>query len=136
MTKYIDDSIWNLERAPECFFKLIADQQLDYQLPKVGSSTGAIVRHAIDTFERMHRRHAPMVFKFGWTHDAENRFRNRKYGYCWDRHQKWQTMVVIYASCESIGPAFLEALLIEKFKGDSIEALTVSFFDVGAFFWK
>ncbi|CAK9065015.1 unnamed protein product [Durusdinium trenchii] len=117
LKKHIDETLWNIERAPQCFSNLLADWQLECQLPKKGSSTGTVVRHAIETFEKILRKHGPMVFKFGWTHDAHCRFRNPKFGYVVDPHQRWQTMVVVFASHESIGPAFLEAFLIEKFQG-------------------
>jgi hypothetical protein len=121
LTKHIDEELWNIERAPHCFAKLLADPQLEFQLPRIGCSTGTVVRHAIDTFEKISRKHEPLVFKFGWTHDPQNRFRNTKYGYIRDPHQKWQTMVVLYASNEPIGPAFLEACLIEKYQSHSVD---------------
>jgi len=116
LKKHLDETIWGLDRAPACFLGLLADPQLGCKLPMVGSSTGAVVRHALETFEKVLNRHKPMVFKFGFTHDPQNRFTNSKFGYASDPHQKWEVMVVMFASHEPVGPAFLEALLIEKFK--------------------
>lgn len=58
-----------------------------------------------------------MVYKFGFTKHPAVRFRNRTYGYAFDPHQQWQAMVVIFASHESTGPAFLESALVQKYKG-------------------
>ena len=113
----IDERIWKLDRSKECFSRILADQQLECQLPKKVSATGFIVRHAFETFDQSHRKHGPMVFKFGFTSDPEIRFRNPKFGYCHDRHQKWQAMLVLFVSYEPVGPSFLESALIEKYKG-------------------
>ena len=39
------------------------------------------------------------------------------YGYASDPFQKWEKLVVLYASTEPIGPSFLESALIQKYKG-------------------
>ena len=115
---HIDDSVWKLQRSPECFAALLADPQLECQLPKKSSlTTGAVLKHAIETFNKCLQRHGPMVFKIGFTADPRLRFRNPKWGYAFDPYQRWRTMVVLYASSESTGPSFLEAAMIEKFKG-------------------
>ena len=49
--------------------------------------------------------------------DTSFRFRNSKYGYCYDRYQKWEQLVVLHTSVEPIGPSYLEAELIEKYRG-------------------
>lgn len=119
LTKHVDETLWSLDRAPECFSNLLADPMLECQLPKMLPSTGEVVKHAFETVERTCRRHQPMVFKFGWTSDPHIRFRNPKYGYSVDRYQKWQCMVVVFASSEAIGPAFLEAALIHHYQSNS-----------------
>ncbi|CAE7815448.1 nipblb, partial [Symbiodinium necroappetens] len=57
-----------------------------------------------------------MVYKIGYSYDPHNRFFNRSFGYVHER-QKWEKMIVVYVSHETLGPAFLEAALIQRFKG-------------------
>lgn len=116
---HIDEKTWSLERAAGCFTKILEDSQLEFQLPKKCCLTGAILRRAFACIDRALSKHGPMVFKFGFTHDPHFRFRNAKFGYSHDPHQKWQAMVLVYVSSHATGPAFLEAALIERFKGTS-----------------
>ncbi|CAK9106713.1 unnamed protein product [Durusdinium trenchii] len=57
-----------------------------------------------------------MVFKIGFTHCPHSRLRNPVFGYLGEL-QKWERMVIVFASSEAVGPAFLEAALIQKYKG-------------------
>ena len=114
---HIDEKTWSLERAAGCFTQNFGG--LAVGIPKECCLTGAILRHAFACIERALSKHGPMVFKFGFTHDPHFRFRNAKFGYSHDPHQKWQAMVLVYVSSHATGPAFLEAALIERFKGTS-----------------
>ena len=40
----------------------------------------------------------------------------RLFGYVLDR-QRWERMIIVYVSTETMGPAFLGAALIQQFKG-------------------
>lgn len=113
----IDEAIWKLDRAQDCFQKILEDPQLEFQLPKKHSVTGVILKHAIETIEKKLSKYGPMVYKIGFTSDPQSRFRNPKWGYAHDPYQKWECMVLLHASYESIGPSFLESCLIEKYKG-------------------
>lgn len=113
---HLEESLLKLGRTQECFAKIAADPCLECRLPKKGCRSGHVLAHAISIVEATLRKHAPAVFKIGYTHDPHFRFRNKKYGYVCDS-QQWQSMIVLYASCECIGPSFLESALIQRFKG-------------------
>ena len=89
---------------------------LECQLPKKGSMSGMIVKHAFATLDKTLAQHGPMVFKIGFTHCPHSRLRNPVFGYLGEL-QKWERMVIVFASSEAVGPAFLEAALIQKYKG-------------------
>lgn len=113
----LSSGILGLPRAVQCFAAINADPTIDCRLPKNGALTGAILTHACATVDSILREQGPAVYKIGYTHCPSFRMRNRLYGYVHDRHQKWQQMVVVYCSDEPVGPAFLEAALINKHKG-------------------
>lgn len=94
---------------------------LEYRLPPRGVPAGKVLQHAKSVFANLHRKHQPMVFKFGYTHDPTWRWSNPIYGYKFDR-QKWSHMVVLFESTEPFGPAMLEAFLIDLYQGYSITA--------------
>ena len=72
--------------------------------------------HAYKVMDQTLEKFGPMVYKIGFTHCPYTRFYNSKFGYVNDR-QRWESMVVVFASHEAIGPAFVEAALIQRYKG-------------------
>ena len=125
----LDDSVLKLKRTAECFHKVSEDPYLDCYLPPKGSSSGKVLLHACRVIDSTLERKGPMVFKVGWTHCPSFRFRNSKYGYCYDRYQKWEQLVVLHTSVEPIGPSYLEAALIEKYRGilDILNSILICF---------
>ena len=119
--------ILGLPRAAQCFAAMNADPTIDCRLPKKNALTGAILTHACTTVDSILREQGPAVYKIGYTHCPTFRMRNRLYGYVHDRHQKWQQMVVVYCSDEPVGPAFLEAALINKHKGTSSRLIEIQY---------
>lgn len=115
----LDEKILHLDRTMDCFNKIRSDPLLELKLPSKNSRSGQVVKHAIEVVQRTLEGHGPMVYKCGFTHCPFSRFRNRKYGYAVDKVQKWEKMIILFASHESVGPAFLEGCLIQKFKGNS-----------------
>ena len=123
----LDEKLMKLERTTECFNKIVSDPKLELQLPKRGCLAGGVIKHAMDVFDKTSRLHSPMVYKFGYTHCPKYRFYNNKFGYAVDKHQRWQSMIILFASHETAGPSFLEAFLIEKFKGNSADVTLTIF---------
>ena len=81
-----------------------------FQVPKNSISAGAVLQHAI--------RRVEVVFsKEERTHDPIWRWSNSLYGYKYAR-DCWSAMIVLFASHEPHGPAFLEAALIEKYQSN------------------
>ena len=111
-----DISIGHLPRAEDVFNKICLDDSLSCQLPPSGSNAGRVLQHAIAAFEKSYLQNQPMIFKFGITHDPHFRWHNDIYGY---KHgsEKFSHMVVLFAADNPEGPAFLEAALIDHFKG-------------------
>ena len=105
-----------LPRTEEVFTKIQEDPYLSCKLPGPNDTAGAILQHAMTTFEHLRSRESPLIFKFVITHDASFRWHNPKYGYK-RGIDRFQRMLVIYAAPDPIGPAFLEAALISHFSG-------------------
>ena len=57
-----------------------------------------------------------MSFKFGFTHDPVFRWTNPTYGYA-GSVQKYYRMDILYAASDAVGPGFLEAALVNRYKG-------------------
>lgn len=89
-----------------------------FQVPKVGSSAGSVLRHSQSILESTFQKHDPCIFKIGWTHSPAWRWSNKLYGYAGDR-DGWTDMVVLFVAHEPYSPAMLEAALIDKFFSDS-----------------
>jgi hypothetical protein len=103
-----------MERAEGCFVKIQGDDRLDYRLPKKGSLAGAVLKHCFKVIDTTIEKHTPLTFKLGFTHCPHTRMYNQKFGY---RKDAWENLLVLYVACESISPAFVEAALIQKYKG-------------------
>ncbi|CAE7432742.1 unnamed protein product [Symbiodinium sp. CCMP2456] len=88
---------------------------ITFDLPPDNATSGKVLWHAIKRFENLHKKHRPMIFKFGYTHDAVWRWNNTLYGYKHDK-AKWSDMKVVYVSKEPFGPSMLEAALISRFE--------------------
>ena len=109
-TMDLDESLRKLDRTAECFRKISSDPKLELRIPRKGCLPGLIVKHVFEVVAKILEQQSPVVFKFGFTHCPHFRFRNTKFGYAVDPHQKWQVMCILFASHESTGPAFLERL--------------------------
>lgn len=109
-----DPTLKDLERTVEVFDRIENEDHITYSLPKPGATAGRVLAHAAAAFESLHRKHSPMTFKFGITHDAVFRWFHKPYGY---QHtvERFNRMHIVYASSHPVGPAFLEAALIDKF---------------------
>lgn len=106
-----------LPRTRDCFEKIEADAKLDYCLPAKGALPGHVLKHSYSVVERHLERASPMTYKIGYTHDAYCRFYNSKYGYCTEWRNRWEGMVVVYASPDTVSASFVEAAMIQRFMG-------------------
>ena len=104
----------NLPRSMDVFRKIERDVNLSLQLPRAGSTPGRVLQHSVSLFEALLSKHQPMTFKFGITHDAAVRWHNTKFGYKYSK-DPFSHMIIIYAAANPHGPAFLEAMLIDRF---------------------
>ena len=111
----LDSAVVALERTRPCFERVLSDPMVEFRLPRKGALSGSILKHAYTVVEKILAA-GPVVFKIGFTHCPTTRLRNVKFGYVRER-QRWQKMVVVYASSEAVGPSFLEASLIAKYRG-------------------
>ena len=106
-----------LPRTKECFQQIEADAMLDYDLPRRPDMTaGQILKHCYTTLDKILDQQKPCIFKIGYTHCAFYRFYNDMFGYVREM-DRWQKMVVLYASHETTGPSFVEGALIQRHKG-------------------
>ena len=95
--------------------KCAAVSAIDFKLPAVGCVSGQVLRHAICVMNGLFGRLSPLIFKIGFTHDAEWRWCNSLYGYRGAK-DKWSNMLVLYLATEPHSASMLEAALVEKYK--------------------
>ena len=112
----LEPEILELERTTQCFEMIEQDPCLSYRLPPKKCLAGRIMRHCFETVESVIERHQPLIFKVGYTHCAHARYYNSKFGYVHNK-DKWEHLLVLYAAGETTSPAFVEAALIQHFKG-------------------
>ena len=86
------------------------------KLPPDGATSGKVILSASRVVEQLLQRHKPMKFMFGLTHDPVFRYHNSRFGYKFGRNS-FRNMVVLYSASDAVGPAFLEATLIDKYGG-------------------
>lgn len=110
-----DSDLRNLSRTSEVFQGIENEKHMSYRLPKPGVTAGRVIAHGDMVVESLLAKHSPMTFKIGITHCARFRWYHKPYGY---KHtwEKFEHMTIIFAASNSIGPAFLEAALIAKFR--------------------
>lgn len=91
---------------------------IDFKLPPQksisGPTSGVVLRYAIGTLEGLFRKHDPMIFKIGFTHNCVFRWSNPVFGYAAGA-DKFSNMCVLHMCEEPFTPSMLEAALIEKF---------------------
>lgn len=90
---------------------------IDFQVSKLGSSAGGVLKHSLRVLESMFAKHDPCIFKIGWSHNPAWRWTNPIYGYA-TAVDGWSNMIVLHVAEEPFTPAMLEAALIEKHFGD------------------
>lgn len=119
----LSDSYWQQRLPNELLLRpglqnMIAEATsmgcIDFNLPKKNSLAGGVLHHCINVVDSLFKKHAPMIWKIGFTHDCCWRWGNSLYGYGRSA-DKWSRMVVMYISGEPFGPAMLEAALIDRF---------------------
>ena len=115
--KCLSMEVLKLPRTMDIFQKIEADRFLSYRLPSPKASAGAILHHAAAVFDGLHIQKKPMTFKFGFSHCAHFRWHNSAFGYKHDLSNKFEHLMVVYVASDPIGPAFLEAALIQRYHG-------------------
>ena len=89
----VSDEVLQQPRTLEVFEKIYGDPNLEFHLPAKKALPGAVLKHIYKFVEDLVAREYPLVYKLGFTHDAQWRFRNPKYGYCHDKFHKWEKNV-------------------------------------------
>ena len=94
---------------------IAACDYLEYHTPPIGVPAGRVLHHAKRVVTALFAQEAPLIFKFGYTHNPRWRWENNLYGYKLDKAHKWSKLMVLYECTEVSGPAMLEATLIELY---------------------
>ena len=113
----LDAQLLDMARTLECFNKIEFDERLGYKLPRKGCLPGAILKHCFSTSDGVIAKHEPFIYKFGFTHCPHTRFYNQKFGYAHDLKAGWEHMLVLYVASETASTSFVEAALIQRYKG-------------------
>ena len=124
---HVPENLCHLPRARLVFQDISHDPNVVLKLPPDLCTAGQIVSKASTFFEQLLQRQKPMKFMFGLTHDPVFRYNNKLYGYKYGKN-KFANMMILYVSAEPVGPAFLEALLIDKFGRASAEIELIEIF--------
>ncbi|CAE7284892.1 unnamed protein product, partial [Symbiodinium sp. CCMP2456] len=123
--KKISGAGWDEARLPEEVLEepgviavlrgIDSHSHVSWRLPTKVQTSGGVLNHAVKTMLLLQARFSPMIFKFGFTHDAARRWDHSGYGYRFEK-DRWQEMIIIYLSREKSGPSMLEAALIDKYQ--------------------
>lgn len=97
---------------------------LEYRTPPVGVPAGSVLQHAKRVMTSLFTKHDPMIFKFGYTHNANWRWHNSLYGYKFAR-ERWTGMIILYDATQPFGPAMLEAALIDAYRSTLIHWIVI-----------
>lgn len=117
----LDFATLELARTRECFELIEAEPCLEYCLPTRPKMTaGAKLKHCYQVMDSILARYKPCIYKIGYTHCAHFRWFNRLFGYARDK-DRWEKMIVVYASSEAISPSFVEGAMIQRQKGSSYD---------------
>ena len=110
----VPKSLSHLPRAISVFRAIQQDSHVTMKLPADGATSGKVILSASRAVEQLLERQKPMKFMFGLTHDPVFRYHNSRFGYKFGRNS-FRNMVVLYSASDAVGPAFLEATLIDKY---------------------
>lgn len=100
---------------------------IDFKLPPINATSGVVLSRAIDAMECLFRKHYPMIFKVGYTHNCVFRWCNPIWGYVTEKDNKWTNMCVMNLASEPYSVSMLESALIEKFSSTLTDHEMVSF---------
>ena len=114
--EHLSDEILSLPRTWECFQHIEADDHLGFCLPPKNSLPGAVLRHVYKYVDDLIGKEWPLIYKLGFTHSPHARFWNATYGYVTESY-KWHRLVVVYCGIDTTSAAYVEAALIQKYKG-------------------
>lgn len=109
-----NEDLRRLSRTMEVFQKIESEPHMSFSLPRPKITAGRILEHACKAFEKLHSKESPMTFKFGITHCPAFRWHHHPYGYKFGI-EKFQHMLIVFASPDPVGAAFLEAALIRSY---------------------
>lgn len=123
--------------SPEC--KVVPNELcarmdfLDYKLPRRCFTAGGVLQHCKSVFESLYRKHNPMTFKIGCTHNVVYRWCNDLFGYQMSKNKfNYTNMVVLHEASDPGSAAMLEAALIDIYKSNlfTIKKNWLSFFAI------
>ena len=113
----LDDDVLKLQRTEQALEVIDRDPRLSLSLPRKKALPGTVMKHVFEVTDSILEKHYPLIYKFGYCHCAHARFYNRKFGYFNDRFDKWEHLKVLFISAEPVAPGFVEAALIQRYKG-------------------
>ncbi|CAE7277929.1 unnamed protein product [Symbiodinium sp. CCMP2592] len=113
--RHVSDSVLADNEIVSVLREVDEHSDIEWRLAARATTAGGILSHAIHIVNQLLHRHAPMIFKIGFTHNACWRWENTIYGYRWQR-EKWEKMCLLHIAEEPFSLAMLEAALINKFQ--------------------
>lgn len=116
---YLDDDESLQVTLQQLINQAESTNSIAFKLPRWGALAGRVLAHSIETLESLIRRHEPLIFKIGITHNPTWRWGNDLYGYVGAK-DRWSNMLVVFAAGEPFSVAMLEASLIEKYQRISL----------------
>ena len=92
------------------------DGHIHFEIPRNPKATASQVSAKVEaSVAKLWAKH-PAVFKVGITSNPVQRWMHQVYGYSHDRREKWQGMNILFVSPTSLPAAFIETMLISRFR--------------------
>ena len=113
--RHVSDSVSADNEIVSVLREVDEHPDIEWRLAARATTAGGILGHTIHVVNQLLDRHAPMIFKIGFTLDACWRWGNTIYGYKWQR-DKWEKMCLLHIAEEPFSLAMLEAALINKYQ--------------------
>lgn len=115
----LTETILSSPRLRQIILEAASMSVIAFRLTNAKATAGRVLLHSIGVIESFFRKHKPMIFKFGYTHNPSWRWMNKRYGYAKSR-DGWTNMLILYISDEPYSAAMLEAALIEKYQSNMV----------------
>lgn len=117
--KFIPAEMEKLPRLRSCLLDLNAAHVSHVAFPPKKMTAGSALQHVLKEARSILKANYPCIYKFGFTHSLDWRWRNPYYGYAKDTGmERFDSLAALYISTTQIPSALMEAFLIKEYLGN------------------